>query len=197
MRELSRQLRRYFSVYGGVRAVVTSPFFILAVIVTVLSHRVWMQTQDGLRVWVDLPISSLPSILGFTIGAFSILIAVGLYNDLTAIFRRDEEKSYFVRLASNFVHFSVVQVIALIFSIIARSFSSEGFLAHAFSAIGFLAFIYAILLIASMSLFIYSVARIINRDRVNKIEHAASSKSRPDPFRKLVSRGPRRGKRRS
>ena len=66
------RLRRYFCAYGGWGAILRSPLFLLATLLTGLGYGSWF---DGDR-WSDLSQSLIPNLLGFSLGTYAILFSL-------------------------------------------------------------------------------------------------------------------------
>lgn len=117
-KSLSRVLREYFRQYGGVRAIVTSPYFHLALVLTALSYKIW-----GTEKFADLVTSVVPAILGFTIAAFTILFSLttGSFFDVLVEEEEGDKPSPFAVVVSTFTHFIVVQFVALVLSLLVKA----------------------------------------------------------------------------
>ena len=63
---------KYWALYGGWRAVFDSGYSYTAIMLTVVSAGLWTQAN-----WWDISIAVLPSMMGFSIAAFALIIAVG------------------------------------------------------------------------------------------------------------------------
>lgn len=172
-------LSRYFSAYGGIRALLFSPYLHIAFIFTIISAHSWIETA-----WFDMPIGALPSMLGFTLGGLAIWMSVGDESFRLFLSKYDPERGYktpYVRASASFVHFFVIQVIALFFAICAKSLyyvfpykiqfvgvDIIGFITNItpfFHAIGFFLFLYAILLGLAMALQIFRMICLFNKVR--------------------------------
>jgi hypothetical protein len=148
----------YWELYGGLSAIFTSIYLWGALIFTILCAPLWLKNtplclydtplwiQVGERIaWFNLCNSVLPSILGFTLGGYAILLAFG-GNDFMKVIAGQSEKeggkrSPFMKINATFLHFIIIQVIALIFSIFCLAWNIRtGIVAF----IGFFLFSYAI-----------------------------------------------------
>ena len=99
--------KQYWELYGGAKAVLTSPYFHLSLILTLITGV----NQD----WYEKTLSITPSILGFSLGGYAILLAFSNEKFLTIISKRDGI-SPFLSISSTFVHFIIVQVTAILFA---------------------------------------------------------------------------------
>lgn len=111
---------RYWRAYGGMRALITSPYFHLSVVLIALTFGTWSQPQ-----WWEQVISVLPNVLGFTLGGFAIFLGFGDEKFRAILAEKDpedgpDEPSLYVALCATFLHFIVLQVIALLYAIVAK-----------------------------------------------------------------------------
>lgn len=120
--------RVYFTRYGGTRALVSSRYFRIAFVLTFLCTGRW--TQQG---WWDDAVSALPTILGFALSGYAVLLAFGdaSFREAIAGNGADGEQSPFIKMNTTFVHFIVVQAFALLFALLCKgtyfSLTSLGF----------------------------------------------------------------------
>lgn len=170
---IKRLFARYWNAYGGYKAIFGSPYMHISLLITVISSGIWMKSD-----WVDIPISILPNIIGFSLGGYAIWLALGDDKFRTSISGKGKEgsESPFIKVNSTFVHFIVLQILALIIALIGKSqpiynsplFIQNFLLTHApwlyevslalsftGSFIGYFIFIYAIFsaLAATMAIF--------------------------------------------
>lgn len=135
----------YWNCYGGLRSLLASPYLIFSIIFSLVASPIWTNEIDK-QSWFDLPISMLPNLLGFTLGGYAILLAFGDDGFRRLLSRTDEEEkekiSPFMKVNGAFVHFVVVQVLAILLAILGNSLSIKS---GPFAFVGFTCFIYAIL----------------------------------------------------
>lgn len=108
------ELRKYWVLYGGRRGIVHSPYAQLSFVFSVFVFIFEKPNVD----WAELSIGIIPSLLGFTLGAMAITIAFSSSNVFKFLAEEGEPESYFMKLTANFVHFIVVQVLALVFGLV-------------------------------------------------------------------------------
>jgi hypothetical protein len=115
-------LRSYWSCYGGMTRVLATPYTPIAIFVTLASWRSWHAPG-----WYSTPLSVLPSLLGFTLAAYALLLGFGdegflkflAVTDGTTSARTEEKHiSVLTSVSAIFLHFVVVEVLALLLSII-------------------------------------------------------------------------------
>lgn len=109
-------LCKYAKDYGGIPSFLFSPYSLIALLITIVCKNY----AHSIR-WVDLPKGVLPSIIGFSIAAFSLWISM-LSGGLKDIFTKNAKA---IAIASNinttFFHFIFIQIVAFMYAIIAES----------------------------------------------------------------------------
>jgi hypothetical protein len=187
--------REYWSLYGGVREISRSAYFRFAFLIFIATFGLW--GKPGW--WADV-LSILPGLMGISLAAFTLFLSAG-----SESFRQNiagdvpnegivdqpageevpevEAASPFVRTAVVFLHFLVIQFIALILAICAKSFyavkAPEWFVSINYFAslflwgLSFLVFIYALSVVLAASFAVYEIVRWFDIDvtikRENKI----------------------------
>src|SRR5690554_7741499 len=63
---------RYWIAYGGFKSIVGSPYMHASLFITLISSGIWLKYD-----WVEIPISVLPNIIGFSLGGYAIWLALG------------------------------------------------------------------------------------------------------------------------
>jgi hypothetical protein len=143
----------YWRTYGGLGAVLSSPNFIISLVLTAAAPHLW---QDG--EWFETSFSILPNLLGFTIGALAIVLAFPTTAIFKVIAEEGRDDSYYMDTAARFVHFTVIQVIALLLALMGKAFPGA---ALAFAGTLFL--IYSITTAVMTALNFFFVAQIYNK----------------------------------
>jgi F0F1-type ATP synthase assembly protein I len=148
-------LGRYWSAYGGWRAVIRSPYLHLSLILLAITTHFWLTSP-----WWEQPLVVVPSLLGFSLGGLAMLLSFGNTKFQTFISVRDSgehsEPSALITTSASFVHFMLAQLLALLVAICFKSLDfyvpwPASFRAVMvacnvlFSAIGYLIFLYSIL----------------------------------------------------
>lgn len=163
--------RAYWTAYGGWRAYVGSPYLVAALLLTGLMAPLWLKAN-----WWDMVLNVLPSILGFSLGGFAIFLAFGDdgFRNLIGGHHPDDkpdEQSPYIEFSATFFHFIVVQVVAIILSLFAKSFfiiqlpngsaftQWNNIVKPIWWALGFASFFYAILSALALALAIFGLAR--------------------------------------
>lgn len=183
-------LREYWRIYGGVGAVLTSPYFHLSIVIAILTSPIWVATK-----WWELSISVLPNIVGFTIGGYAILVSFGdeeFKRKIAGKTDDDDGDSPYMHVNATLVHTIIVQATALLVSIVFKGLS---FISYAeiseskdwslisvmpgviLSAPGFLLFVYGLVLLIPLSINIFEVASWYDHDQTG--QRAAKCKTPP------------------
>lgn len=125
---------RYWRAYGGWHAVLRSPFIWLAALLLIPTFHFWARGR-----WWEVVIACMPNILGFSLGAMAILLGLGDERFLSGISgSREGHASPYLRLAAMSLHVVLMQSLALLLAILARSldFRPVGNLVEVASALG-------------------------------------------------------------
>lgn len=110
---------RYWTSYGGFRSLLKSPYFWMALIITLFLYPTW--SQPG---WWNDVITIMPSLLGFSLGGYALWLAIGDddFRKLISGSRTDGKPSPYMTVNATFAHFIILQIIATIIAIIAKSY---------------------------------------------------------------------------
>ncbi|MGC8102654.1 hypothetical protein [Metapseudomonas otitidis] len=157
---------KYWKGYGGTRALFSSFYFWLAFSLALINYGAW--SNSG---WWDTVISSIPTILGFTLAGLAVFLGMDSGFSRFIAERSSKPVSPFMSLVSAFVHFIVMQAIALLFALTVKSlqFTVAGLpdwyyqLVHygnkVFWFLGYLIFMYSIILVFSATFAIYRASK--------------------------------------
>lgn len=162
--------RAYWTAYGGTTALIRSPYLHSAGFLLLLCFPIW--SAPG---WWAQVTDILPSLLGFTLGGFAMFLGFGsekFLNTLTSAETSSAQgASAFVSLCATFVHFIVVQVVALIYALLAEAWSFPARWPDTIAwlqlpaalvgwGVGFGLFLYALLSTLAVTMHILRIARI-------------------------------------
>lgn len=123
----------YWTAYGGLWAMLRSPYLHLAALVLALTWNTWWAPRCGVNGdcmgWWDQNISVLPNLLGFTLGGFAIFIGFGDEKFRGLLADPDPSQpveanalpNLYIGLCASFVHFILIQAIALLYAVVAKS----------------------------------------------------------------------------
>ena len=109
-------LSRYWQDYGGLSEWIKSPFVHVSALVAALNV---LQVID--YPWRQLSISALPTILGFSLAAYTItftLMGSRLHSALSLAIYPGRNASLLISVNATFFHVVFIQALALIFSIV-------------------------------------------------------------------------------
>lgn len=154
-------LQNYFSAYGGAKLLATSPYLHFSIFISMLLYGIWYKHS-----WWDISMSVLPNLLGFSLGGYAISLTLGndKFQSLLSEKDKNEKHSPYIVISASFLHFIIMQFIAILVSFMFKSFgtvftnaSSSGIL-QLVSYFGFCVFIYSIMtgIAASLAIFNYS-----------------------------------------
>jgi len=119
-RDVWEVIGRYWAIYGGLAALLRSPYFHLSVVLTAMTADSWLYDR-----WWTTTISILPNLLGFTLGGFAIFLGFGDEKFKEIIAGNDpgesRHSSPYLSVSATFLHFVVVQVAALLWAIVASA----------------------------------------------------------------------------
>lgn len=112
-------LGRYWKAYGGINALIKSPYAWSSLILTVVLYPAW--SQPGW--WTDV-ISIMPNLLGFSLGGYALWLSIGDDSFKKAIMGpgKNGSTSPYMQVNATFAHFIILQLTALITAIIAKTF---------------------------------------------------------------------------
>jgi hypothetical protein len=166
-------LKRYWSIYGGISALILSPYFHFSILLSVVMNHFWLCCP-----WWDIALSSLPTVLGFTLAGFTIWLGFGdeKFRILISTQKNNDKPSAYMGVSSGFIHFIIVQVIAYLTALWAKAayfrLPEDHWLAYHInwlaplgSFIGFLIFIYAIMTALAASFAVFRAASWYDRHR--------------------------------
>lgn len=103
--------------YGGLSAIAKSPFVYFSLIFTLISYNIWSHEN-----WWNLVLEILPSLLGFTLGGYAILVAFGDEKFMNLISgTKNATRSPYLGLSSNFVIFILFQILAILIALISKA----------------------------------------------------------------------------
>ncbi|OHX34417.1 hypothetical protein ACQE3E_10465 [Methylomonas sp. MED-D] len=151
--------KRYWASYGGFSLLIKSPYLHLALLLLILTNHFWINEK-----WWEQSISVLPNLLGFSLGGFAMFLGFGDEKFRAVLAEKDEDGNVtpYMSLCASFVHFIIVQFIALLSAIVAKSFDFHADLPPYFfwiicfgNGVGYLTFLYSItaMLAATMAVF--------------------------------------------
>lgn len=171
---------RYWRAYGGSKALMRSPYFHASVVLLALTQHTWTKVDW----WVDV-LAALPNLLGFSLAGFAIFIGFGDERFRALLAEPEDNPSQptiYVSLCATFVHFILVQIFALIYAVVAKSWSFYAawmnpvqdflpFMNSVAGGIGYGLFIYALTSVLAATMHVFRIASMYE---------SYQRKSRPD-----------------
>lgn len=147
------ELSSYWRAYGGLPALLKSPFLWLAIVLAFVLKPWWI-TDDK---WPDTALLILPPLLGFTIGAMAVVLAFPTSKIFKHLAEDGRADSYYAQLAAKLAHFIFIQTLAILITLIWKAYNCT---IIAYIAIFFL--LYAMLTAAAIALALVGMAMIYN-----------------------------------
>ncbi|MEC4091868.1 hypothetical protein [Pseudoalteromonas rubra] len=115
-------LKRYWTNYGGFKKLFKSAYFWSAWILCLILWPSW--SQYG---WWEGVLAYVPNLLGFSLGGFALWMAIGDDEFRAFLAERDEdddgEPTIFCDVNTVFVHFLVLQVLAIALALINKAYA--------------------------------------------------------------------------
>ncbi|MBB1499423.1 hypothetical protein [Paracoccus sp. MC1862] len=133
-------LAHYWKAYGGAKEIIRSPYFHIALIISVILHPLWRVEGDAVPAWVEFAKSVVPSMVAFSLGALAIIFTVNSGQFFDLIRKERSGYSYFMKLMASFSHFIVLQVSSIFGAMIVMAYRT-----NLLSFIFFSIFCYALL----------------------------------------------------
>lgn len=182
--------KQYWTAYGGWKELVRSFYLLVALVLLPLTLPTWWTPtwENGQwSAWWDHSLSVLPNLLGFTLGGFAIFLGFGDEKFRQLLSESDDgeaiEEIAYVGLCATFVHFIVIQTLALLFAVVAKSwwFYAEWmaplraylpFLNALGGAFGYGLFMYALTSVIAATMHVFRIAILYaNFRRMPQNEH--------------------------
>lgn len=113
-------ISRYWKSYGGFKALFTSGYFYASLVITILLFPHWLNGE-----WWKLVLSIMPNVLGFSLGGYAMFLAIGdeKFREFISGPEDDGEPSPFMEVGSAFVHFIILQILAIFMAIFADAYN--------------------------------------------------------------------------
>lgn len=158
---------RYWRAYGGSRSLFSSRYLLLALAILPLTWGTWSK-----ELWWDTVIGVLPNLLGFTLGGFAIFIGFGDERFKQSLAEPEDDPSapsVYLEFCATFVHFILVQVVALLLAVgakgmnfgiawptcIAKLIPTANL---AFGCVSYLCFLYALTSVLAVTFHVFRIA---------------------------------------
>lgn len=165
-------LKKYWSIYGGFPSLLCSPYVHLSILITIVTFHYWYNFA-----WWTQAMSILPNLLGFTLGGFAVFLGFGSDKFKELISGQTENSdviSPYLTISVTFLHFVLIQLVALLWAIIASTLHFNpptwlGCSANYFitisplsDALGYFLFIYSLTAAIAAALAVFRMASIFD-----------------------------------
>lgn len=158
--------KRFWVAYGGSKALIRSRYLHFALLLVPFCWGSWSVPD-----WWDTVIGVLPNLLGFTLGGFAIFVAFGDSRFIASLAEAEadpNQPSVYRELCATFVHFILVQVVALVLAIVTKGMWFEADLPAAleaalpvanmvWGAACYLVFLYALTSVIAVALHVFRI----------------------------------------
>lgn len=172
-RDVGDLFLRYWEAYGGFSALLFSPYLHVAAVLTGFLWPAWAANH-----WWETTFQVVPSILGFTLAGFTIWLGFGdeKFRRLLTKRRIGKNASPYIGVSAGFVHFIVVQLLAVVAALIgaATDFPLSAtnpfrpmmtMLAPIGHFLGYLLFVYSLMTALAATLGVFRTADWFERTR--------------------------------
>nr|VFK59326.1 MAG: hypothetical protein BECKTC1821F_GA0114240_10321 [Candidatus Kentron sp. TC] len=153
---------KYWRIYGGWRELLLSPILHAAIFLSVLSFPFW-ETE-----WSSSALNIISNLLGFTLGGYAILLALGDQKFIWMLAGDDDSgDSPYIGVNAAFVHFLILQIITLLIILVSKAWLPKEIcpwtIPWIFSAVGYTFFLYALLTTLAATFAIFRLSTWYNR----------------------------------
>lgn len=176
----------YWKLYGGAKAIASSLYFFVSIVITLLCFYIWMKPG-----WWETVISAVPTMLGFTLAGLAVFLGMDSKFSSVIAGGTDDEPSPFLSMIAAFVHFVIIQVVALAYALLAKAtffvidgmppfyYQISGVGRYAAWFFGFLLFIYAIFSMLAATFAIFTASRWFDEFMSSQSEVNDDEKTKP------------------
>jgi hypothetical protein len=147
----------YFRLYGGWPALLTSPYFWIALLVSLLCAPVWLEEENNERLWLSMAVEIIPSLMAFSLGGMSILLAFSSEKLMEVIQQGGRSDSLYMKATASFFHFILIQTMSLI-----AVFFTSAYSVNLISWFGFFLMTYGLLVAIAIAANLLRLAQQFN-----------------------------------
>lgn len=189
-------LKNWWKIQGGSQ-LLKSGYLWLSVVLLLPTAHLWLVGD-----WWLEPLAVLPNVLGFSLGGYAILLAFGdngfqkiLVLETSSAPADDEKKTIYIRVSATFLHFILVQVLALMVALVAKSLnfppeeipliilpsaaSAGG--RYVLGALGFFLFLYAMNLAIAAALSVFKLSEWFESYLKSQVKREAIERANKEP----------------
>lgn len=124
----------YWKAYGGLKALLGSPYLHISFVISALLWPIWLENSN----WFSIAIAVMPNMMAFSLGTIALLMAFGdeKYREILA--NAGKEVAPFVQMSATFIHFILMQFIALLIALFLQAYHIPpfGWFVSAISSLG-------------------------------------------------------------
>lgn len=112
-------ISRYWHAYGGWKSLFKSAYFWTAAAISAMLYPNWSAPE-----WWDTVLDIIPNLLGFSLGGYAMWIAIGDddFRKLISGEDGDGKPSPYMEVNAAFVHFIVLQMLAMLLALFAKAY---------------------------------------------------------------------------
>jgi len=158
-------LTDYWRLYGGIKAVLRSPYIAVAAVITAVIAQGWKDADKLVQAATQI----VPGLLGFSIGAFAIILVFSSERIIKIIAQRGSPESLLMKTCAMFVHFIICQVVALCVALASPTFPI-------ITPVALFFLVYSLLLAIATSFALFNLAQIYNQSMKDANQPDARSK---------------------
>lgn len=160
-------LQLYWHGYGRSLALFSSFYFWVSIILSIITGIINLSSESPWQ-WQSDVISVIPTIFGFTLGGFAIIVGFGNEDFRNKICSKEQEGelSIYIKVNSSIFHFIFVQFICLFYCIITKALKIGDY--WPFYFLGLFLFFYALLTIIATGFAVLRLAKWFDSIYPNK-----------------------------
>lgn len=169
----------YWVSYGGIKALLYSLYLWLSIILALLVSFInYFFYRQDMWDWAKGVYTVVPSILGFSLGGYAILVGFGGEKFLKILMEKDsdDEISTYMSVNASFLHFIFVQFISIIYASIAKALHINSIIMIYF--LGVLIFFYSLFTIIATAFAILNLSDL--SEKINNSTSNSNIKERHD-----------------
>lgn len=146
--------KEYHDYFGNIGELILTPYFLFAVLFSAICNLFCSDLENNS--WYSYALGGLPSLLGFSIGGYAIIITFGDSDFRKFLATEYKQKNFFLIINGTFIHFIIIQAIAFFCALVAQRFSIENCWGNFFLSIPFY---YSFVLTISVAFNIKSISK--------------------------------------
>lgn len=143
-------------------ALAKSPFLGFALVGTIALFPIWMNKSPSSEYgWISLSFSMLPTLMGFTLTALSIILVINIGKYSVLLHKQKEGgSSHYMKNVSSFFHAIFIQFICIVMSLLVQAYNNI-----IFSGVAFFFFCYALTTALAAAGNVVTLAKVVDKAR--------------------------------